>query len=89
MNKEITREDVLKQFPKSANYVDSHLIKPYRRCNRCGSIILKSGIKKYPYQCMHCDEDMYSIETHESYTDFNELEYCDLVERTNEILCLD
>lgn len=33
--------------------------------NRCGSVVLKEPmIKEYPYQCMSCDENMYSIETH-------------------------
>lgn len=35
------------------------------RCNRCGCPVLKSDTAGYVYQCMNCDEDLYSIETHE------------------------
>ena len=48
-----------------------------RRCNRCGSVVLRSDIDGYLYQCMNCDEDLYGIETHdgEPHTtdEFNEL----------------
>lgn len=49
---------------KSKEYIDSHMVYPILRCNRCGHIIIKSDSKNYPYQCLNCDEDMYSIETH-------------------------
>lgn len=36
-----------------------------RRCNRCGSVVLKeTNIKNYPYQCMSCDDNLYETETH-------------------------
>lgn len=33
------------------------------RCNHCGHIVLRepSGAA-YPYQCLHCDENMFGIE---------------------------
>lgn len=36
-----------------------------RRCNSCGSLVLKSDLPDYVYQCMNCDEDKYEIETYE------------------------
>lgn len=46
-------------------------------CNKCGCPVLKSETDGYIYQCMNCDEDLYSIETHkgEHHTDeqFNQL----------------
>lgn len=36
-----------------------------RRCNRCGSVVLKeTNISGYPFQCMSCDENVFTIETH-------------------------
>lgn len=41
------------------------------RCNKCGCPVLKSDVDGYVYQCMNCDEDLYSVETHkgEHHTD--------------------
>lgn len=39
-----------------------------RRCNRCGSIVFKSELPEYLYQCFNCDEDLYSFETYEDGT---------------------
>ena len=52
------------KYPKTMAYVlerDAFTV----RCNRCGSPVLKSDVEGYAYQCMECDEDLYSIETHE------------------------
>lgn len=48
-----TREYVLK------NIVDG------RRCANCGKIVLReTETKKYPFQCLHCDESLYRFETY-------------------------
>ena len=36
-----------------------------KRCNRCESPVVKSDNPEYSYQCLECDEDLYSIEIHE------------------------
>lgn len=35
-----------------------------RYCNKCRNKVSKSELKEYAYQCMECDEDLYSFETH-------------------------
>jgi hypothetical protein len=35
-----------------------------RYCNRCNNEVIKSELEEYPFQCMHCDEDLYGIETY-------------------------
>ena len=47
----------------TVDYVMDRLVENLR-CNRCGAVVLRSDIKEYPYQCMHCDEDLYEIEVH-------------------------
>ena len=54
-----------RKSPKSFLYVVEHYNEVKRRCNRCGSPVLKSSVEGYSYQCMNCDEDLYEIETHE------------------------
>jgi hypothetical protein len=80
------------KYPKSKEYVDSHLV-PHRYCNRCDHHVLKSGIPdEYPYQCMYCDEDLYSIETHIEENDFDKIsdfDYENLIEQTQILLELD
>lgn len=49
--------------PKTMAYVIEHDTFSVR-CNRCGCPVLKSDTAGYVYQCMNCDEDLYSIETH-------------------------
>ena len=42
-----------------------------RVCKRCGNVVIESecdridenGEKYYPYQCLNCDEDLFTIET--------------------------
>lgn len=42
-----------------------------RVCRRCGNVVIKSECdridenreKYYPYQCLNCDEDLFTIET--------------------------
>ncbi len=34
-----------------------------RRCSRCGSLVVKSGLPQYSYQCFKCDEDLFAFET--------------------------
>jgi hypothetical protein len=54
----------VEQYPKTFTYVlenDTHNI----RCNGCGSVVLKeTNGSDYPYQCLFCDENLYSFETH-------------------------
>lgn len=78
------------KFPKSEEYVRKNLV-PYRLCNRCGNHVLKSELEEYTYQCMYCDEDLYSIETHlmEEKREINDFDFEDLVTQTNYVLGLD
>lgn len=72
-------------------------MQPHRLCDRCGNYILKSDLEQYPYQCMYCDEDLFSIETHLRTNDYGQLvndeisifAYCDLIEQVSALLCLD
>ena len=59
-----------------------------RRCNRCGSVVLKSELNDYAYQCMNCDEDLYRIETHNGKPHTTE-EFDELCCMTRDILLLD
>lgn len=36
-----------------------------QRCNRCGHKVYESQTAGYTYQCIMCDEDLYTFETHE------------------------
>ena len=58
------------------------------RCNRCGSVVLKSDVKGYDYQCMFCDEDLCAIETHKGKWHTDE-EFDELLCITEDILLLD
>lgn len=49
--------------PNTAEYVRKHATFSIRH-NRCGCPVLKSDTEGYAYQCMNCDEDLYSIEVH-------------------------
>ena len=54
----------IEKSPNTFAYVlehDTFIVK----CNRCGSPVLKSDLDGYVYQCMNCDEDLYSFETHQ------------------------
>lgn len=81
----------MKQYPASTKYVKRRIRKNIR-CNRCGSIVLKSELRhsenKYKYQCMFCDEDLYGIETHEG-APCSIKETIELIEQTAFLLCLD
>ena len=69
-----------RKSPKSFAYVLEHDTFT-RRCNRCGSPVLKSDVEGYVYQCMNCDEDLYAIETYDgefhTYKEFKTL-CCDV-----------
>jgi len=53
------------KLPKSVKYVEDNLTN--YRCIRCGSpILLEPEIADYPYQCLTCDENMYSFEVESS-----------------------
>lgn len=54
----------VEKYPKTFAYVLERDTLT-RRCNRCGSVVLRSELESYSYQCMNCDEDLYTIETHE------------------------
>ena len=63
MNKHL--EKYKDKLPKSVKYVEDNLTN--YRCIRCGSpILLEPEIKDYPYQCLTCDENMYSFEVEPS-----------------------
>jgi len=34
------------------------------RCNRCNSTVEPSELKDYTYQCLECDEDLFTFETY-------------------------
>lgn len=53
--------DVIKPTPKSEEYVLAHL-PGLMKCNRCGEPVLKSSTDGYTYQCLNCDEDLFSFE---------------------------
>lgn len=48
--------------------------KPYvevkRRCLKCGERVFESDLKEYPFVCLNCDENKFTIEVSE--TDFVE-----------------
>ena len=63
MNKHL--EKYKDKLPKSVKYVEDNLTN--FRCIRCGSpILLEPEIEDYPYQCLTCDENMYSFEVEAS-----------------------
>lgn len=63
MNKHL--EKYKNKLPKSVKYVEENLTN--YRCIRCGSpILLDPEIEDYPYQCLTCDENMYSFEVESS-----------------------
>ena len=77
-----------RKYPKTFVYVSENDT-VNRRCNVCGSVVLKETfVKGYPYQCMNCDENRYETETHlgepHSKDELNYL-YCD----TRDLLLLD
>lgn len=51
------------RFPNTEEYVRKRTTFSIR-CNRCGCPVLKSDTEGYAYQCMNCDEDLYSTEVH-------------------------
>jgi predicted SprT family Zn-dependent metalloprotease len=62
-----------------------------RRCNRCQSVVLKETNpteQNYPYQCMSCDENLFTIETHEGKY-HNDNEFQELLCNTRDLLLLD
>ena len=81
--------ETFSRYPKATEYVVENL--QYKiACNRCKNYVLKTELEdNYAYQCMHCDEDLYSIETETIDNLPSEDDLIDLVEWTNEILCLD
>lgn len=77
----------IEKSPKSFAYVlerDTFTV----RCNRCGSPVLRSDLDDYVYQCMSCDEDLYTIETHEGEYHTDE-EFDELCCNTRDLLLLD
>lgn len=52
------------KYPKTFAYVTENDTLN-RRCDKCGCVVLKETSRNgYPYQCIHCDEDLYGMETH-------------------------
>ena len=66
----------VKEYPQTFAYVVERNTFN-RHCNKCQSIVLKADNRRYDYQCMSCDEDLYEFETYmgEYQTDeeFNDL----------------
>jgi len=55
----------VKVLSRTLAYVTANSTKN-RRCNRCGSVVLVETEEMedgYPYQCVHCDENFFAIET--------------------------
>lgn len=73
--------------PKTMSYVLER-IQENKRCNKCGSILLKSDLKDYSYQCMNCDEDLYKFEAHDG-EDRTDKELEEILENTRDLLELD
>lgn len=49
------------KYPNSVKYIEDNLTD--LRCFRCGSLLLKEPEpEEYPYQCLACDENMFSFE---------------------------
>lgn len=74
-----------------------------KRCNMCGSVILKQpdavvwtnclkpterNPGEYPYQCMFCDENLFGFETHEGEYHSDE-EFEELCCNVRDLLLLD
>lgn len=56
---------IKRDFSKEViDYVASHQTR--MRCSRCGKPVLTSDLEDYSYQCLHCDEDLCTIETIEA-----------------------
>lgn len=86
---EIVENEIFFKYPKATEYVIEKL-QHKRVCNRCLSYVLESENKpKYKYQCMCCDEDLYSIETKTINKSISLDDLIELIETTNAILCLD
>ena len=84
---ELKQQFDVEKCPKTMAYVLERDA-GYVRCNRCGSVVLKSDVEGYSYQCMFCDEDLYTIETHEGEWHTDE-ELDELLCRTEDVLELD
>jgi hypothetical protein len=77
-------------LPKSEEYVRKMLI-PYRHCKRCKAHVLKSELIDYKYQCLYCDEDLYTIETYldKEKKEISDNDFNDLIELVNNIMEFD
>ena len=73
------------KYKSASEYVKNMLVKS-RKCNRCGSYVLKSELKEYSYQCMYCDEDLYTFETTKTTRKISNIEYKDLIEQVDSLL---
>lgn len=76
-----------KKHPNTLHYVLVNMTYDIR-CNRCGHVLLEQPNSQYPYQCMFCDENMFSIETHKGKPITSE-EFAELCQNTLELLQLD
>jgi len=48
---------------KVRNYLRKRIQKN-TRCRRCNAIVLRSDSEDYTYQCLFCDEDLYTFEVY-------------------------
>ncbi|MBE5940812.1 MAG: hypothetical protein E7266_10545 [Lachnospiraceae bacterium] len=59
-----TKRFDIKKHPKTYKYVLENDTLT-RRCNSCGCVVLKeTNVEDYPFQCMSCDVNLYTFETH-------------------------
>lgn len=86
MNKYL--EKFNQKLPKTVKYIEDNLTN--LRCRRCGRPILKeTNVEGYPYQCLNCDENMFSFETYEAADNFSEQELEELLGNAISVLGLD
>lgn len=81
-------EKYRQKYPNSVKYIEDNLTD--LRCFRCGSLLLKEPeSEEYPYQCLTCDENMFSFETIKSETALTDNEAKNMLEYVLRELKLD
>lgn len=76
------------KYPNSVKYIEDNLTD--LRCFRCGSLLLKeSEPEEYPYQCLACDENMFSFEAIKNDTALTDNEVKNMLEYVLRELKLD
>lgn len=76
------------KYPNSVKYIEDNLTD--LRCFRCGSPLLKElESEEYPYQCLTCDENMFSFEAIKSETALTDNEAKNMLEYVSRELKID